>query len=169
MKVSASEGFSLIEVLVAIFVLSVGILAASGLYLTALQTAQHSKMQTQATHLAVEIAEVIRMLSPSERTRISSRETCKDDTTACNMQVGASVELAALLQRVPRDLPGGQVVLCRDDTPWDTGRASLRWECASDTSTHLLPFVVKIGWHQKDRRAADEGAPRIALQIATVQ
>lgn len=169
MKVSANKGFSLVEVLVAIFVLSVGVLAASGMYLTALRTAQQSKMQTQATHLAVEIAETVRMLAPAGRLQIVSHETCKDDTAACNALAVMSPELAMLLQRVPRDLPGGQVVLCRDDMPWDAGRASLRWECASEAGTLHIPLVVKIGWHQKDKRDVQENTPRIALQIASVQ
>ena len=166
MKVSANKGFSLVEVLVAIFVLSIGVLAASGMYLTALQTAQHSKMQTHATHLAVEIAETVRMLSPARRFEIASHETCKGDT-ACSALAGVSTELTTLLQRVSRELPGGEVVLCRDDMPWDTGRASLRWECASEASAPHLPFVVKIGWHQKNN--AQEDIPRIALQIASFQ
>src|SRR5690606_29049477 len=60
MKASTENGFSLIEVLVAVFVLAVGVIGAAGMQLAALRTSQQSSFQTRALHLAAEMADVMR-------------------------------------------------------------------------------------------------------------
>src|SRR5690606_15894095 len=57
---NGENGFSLIEVLVAVFVLAVGVIGAAGMQLAALRTTQQSSFQTRALHLAAEMADYMR-------------------------------------------------------------------------------------------------------------
>ena len=56
---STEHGFSLIEVLISVFVLAVGVIGAAGMQLTALRTTQQSVFQTKALHLATEMLSLI--------------------------------------------------------------------------------------------------------------
>jgi type IV pilus assembly protein PilV len=54
------EGFTLIEALVALLVLSIGLLGVAALQLTALQNNNNALFRSQATYLAYDIADRIR-------------------------------------------------------------------------------------------------------------
>lgn len=57
---SASRGFSMIELLVALMVLSIGMLGIAALMVTSMRNAQSANQRTQAVNLAYEITDVIR-------------------------------------------------------------------------------------------------------------
>lgn len=57
---SQSKGFSMIEILVAILVLSVGLLGMAALMATSMRNAHSANQRTQATNLAYEIVDSIR-------------------------------------------------------------------------------------------------------------
>ncbi|MES2933828.1 MAG: type IV pilus modification protein PilV, partial [Pseudomonadota bacterium] len=61
MKQYKQTGFTLIEVLVSVFVLALGVIGAAGMQLTAMSTSQQSGSQTLALQLATELAENMRM------------------------------------------------------------------------------------------------------------
>lgn len=178
MKVSAENGFSLIEVLIALFVLAVGVIGAAGMQLAALRTSQQSVFQTRALHLAVEMAERMRAnvgqmkltdsanpylhidhqsSSPSHLT--ASLHDCYGSNAECSAAQLAQFEIAEWLQRIDSELPGGRVRVCRDTSPWNEGGRHFNWDCsASDTSSeneteseNTGSLVIKIGWQEKNQ------------------
>jgi len=54
------NGFSLIEVLIAVFVLALGVIGVAGMQLTAMRTSQQSAFQTTAVELPAEMADKMR-------------------------------------------------------------------------------------------------------------
>lgn len=152
MTASANDGFSLIEVLVSIFVLTVGVLASSALHLTALQTAQHSALQTRALHLAVELAEHMQ----------AHAMPLMPENGGLVFDTG---EAGEWLQRIRRELPDGRALVCRDASPWNEAGSRLTWDCLPDGMHGEGPLVIKIGW--RDRAQADSAAdvPRVALAV----
>ena len=62
-KNSGTRGFTLIEVLVALAIFSIGILAVASLQIQSVNLNAKARMQTEATNLAVECLERLKMLS----------------------------------------------------------------------------------------------------------
>ena len=154
MVLIARNGFSLIEILVSLFVLASGALGALALHMAALQTAQQSALQTHALHLATELAE-----------RIGGNRIAVAGGMAEGNLSGsgdAQTEIAAWQQRVESELPGGRGYICHDAAPWDVSMQRLRWECTSGAA----PLVIKIGWQDKGLSNAESGdSPRLALTV----
>lgn len=190
MKASTENGFSLIEVLVAVFVLAVGVIGAAGMQLAALRTSQQSSFQTRALHLAAEMAEAMRAnvgqmkradagnayLHVDYRAAANaappvSAVSCYGIDAQCNADELAQFEIAEWLRRLATALPGGRARICRDATPWDEGGQRFRWECTAAQGHALASIVIKIGWrerHADGRLLHEDGgdAPGIALLVA---
>jgi len=82
-----AAGFTLIEVLIAVFVLAIGILGIAGLQIFAKQNSYDAIQRTTASHLATSIAERIRMNPQAAGDYVSSTEPVAATTTApstCN-------------------------------------------------------------------------------------
>ena len=169
MVMSSNQGFSLIEVLVSVFILTVGVIAASSLHLTALHTSQQSSLQTKAVHLAVELAESMRadLFSLTEQVVMSAHDhDCASSTEACHAYTFSSDEIGVWRQRVAEELPGGQAQICQDAEPWDSSREKLRWACASPPASTKGALVIKIGWRDKSEgNDASTDAPKLALVV----
>lgn len=100
------RGFTLIEVLVALLVLSIGLLGLAALQITSLQFNTDSYARTQATLLAYDILDRMRANSAAVSTgkydassstvsaKISAYNTCKASTCACNTSACDSDNLA---------------------------------------------------------------------------
>ncbi len=195
MKVSTEEGFSLIEVLVSIFVLAVGVIGAAGMQLAALHTSQQSQFQTRALHLAAEMADrmranVAQMKLSDEANpylRIDHRSSamgmepasasdCYGSHAQCDAQQLAQFEIIEWLQRITTELPSGRARVCRDTLPWDAAGQQFDWECrsSSEAPEHATSgsVIIKIGWKEKSHEEksgheqGDADTPRIALLVA---
>jgi type IV pilus assembly protein PilV len=158
-KLRRASGFSLIEVLVAIVVLSFGLLGMVGLQAGALQNNREARLQSVAVDLARELAEMMRgnkevaaqttgnpyvgdfsakPLAPAAPSScLSVGSSCADRTQV------AHAELTEWLARVDANLPGARVTVCRDSTPYDAAGLP-QWACTADAGTDV--FAVKIGW-----------------------
>lgn len=115
------NGFSLIEILVSIFLLSIGLLGAANLQIKSLQLSQSAYLRTQATILAYDIAD--RMRSNPEGVKnnhylqsAATFNTCISPT-GCSAKKMARHDLQDWQQNVARILPDGSGVLCIDSTP----------------------------------------------------
>ena len=156
----AVAGFSLVEVLVSIVVLSFGLLGMVGMQAAALQSNRDSRAQSAAVFLARELAETIRgnkaegiklpASNPyvgafSSPLAVGAPSYCLNvavGTTACTGSGDvANAQMAEWLNRVDAELPGARVAVCFDSDPFDSaGRP--RWAC-NGTGDIL---VIKMGW-----------------------
>lgn len=179
-------GFSLIEVLVALFVLALGVIGVAGMQLAALRTAQQSAFQTGALELASEMADAMRAngkqmtlddsqnpflkvdyQSASGRAPIAPRMLCYGGTADCGAGDLAQFDIYEWESRVKATLPNGRVRICRDDMPWDRITRSLSWGCDPSAGS----VVIKIGWRAKNPDgsftvdAGQQFPPQLALTV----
>ena len=178
-----SAGFSLVEVLISIVVMSFGMLAMVGLQASALQSNREARMQSTATGLARELAEKMRgnhdvaILTASnpylgDFAHPMSATTpvyCYGVGQNCDVAGGtelakatqvANAEMTEWLARVDDTLPGGRVLVCFDSTPFDAS-GNPQWGCTNTGDT----AVVKIGW---TRGSTDRTSTATALEKATI-
>jgi type IV pilus assembly protein PilV len=177
---TAQYGFSLIEVLISIIILSFGLLGMVGLQSAAIQANRDARLQSTAVTLARELAEMMRgnkdialltannpyfgyfnttplaAASPSYCLNVASRTTPCASTTAI-----ANAQMTEWLARINAELPGAVVRVCIDSQPFTSGLPT--WTCTS-TGTGATA-VIKIGWTRGSTDRSLEGAA--ALERAT--
>jgi type IV pilus assembly protein PilV len=168
MKKANQTGFTLIEVLVSVLVLTAGIIGTAGLQLTALRTAQQTAYQTAAIQLVSEIADKMRANSGHFRHDDEVNpfvdleyEAAVDPLPSmvkachaadCNAEELANFEIDEWKSRISAALPGGRIRICRDEHPWDTSTGRFKWDCTpAPDDTKISSLVIKIGWHGKGR------------------
>ncbi len=162
-------GFSLVEVLIALFVLAIGVIGSTGLQATALQTAQDSSYQTAALQLATEMAQHLRALeqvaSPTASTfsgfqldfQSNTPSRALPATAGCYQSTCTTSDLHTLylsdwLYRLDQALPAARLRVCQDAAPWNVTQSSLDWHCTASLSTEVTaPTVIKIGWQARQR------------------
>jgi type IV pilus assembly protein PilV len=184
-RVRLAGGFTLLEVLVALFVLAIGVLGAAATQLAALRTRHQSSLMSNGVQLASALADSMRanvepMRAPdSANPYLLHYDAASDGAPSpagpsCHAGAGCSAaqladaDLHQLKQSLFAGFPGGRVVVCRDSAVWDAGRGALRWTCGG--AAHE-PIVIKLGWRSNDAGGADarddagEFAPSIALAL----
>ena len=175
-------GFSLLEVLISIVILSFGLLGMVGLQAAALQANREARTQSTATSLARELAELMRgnedvalsavnpylvnLIAPLTLTTASY---CLNvaNTTACTPIQIANAQMTEWLARVNSGLPGARVLVCLDSAPFDSNGVP-RWNC---TTTGTDPTtVIKMGWTRgvTDRSATGNNALDLANAATSV-
>jgi type IV pilus assembly protein PilV len=121
----SQAGFTLVEVLVALIVLSIGMLGIAALYLDTLRASRQALVRTQAVTLAADIADRIR----SNRTTANAYDcggTCEEDEG-----VGLAVEdINAWRTAVEAQLPGGA--------------ASITYTAAAPNAPDV--YIVSLSW-----------------------
>lgn len=156
------SGFTLIEVLVAILILSIGVLGASGMQFAALQANKEARNQAVGVRYAQELSERMRANrliftsatgnpyikewaspeSPPSAPKDCAKDVCSDPADV------AAWDRADLIKRISQDngLPGARLVVCSDTNPYDD-KGVPRWECGSGANGALF---IKLGWTQAD-------------------
>ncbi len=158
------EGFTLLEVLVAVLVLSFGLLGIAGLLLATVQNNTVAAQRTTATFLAQDMADRIRSninstkpLTPGPPNQFianpdyydynsqGTNANCYGSTPTGNCasaQAVAQRDLFIWNQQIAASLPGGQGVVCQDLTP-DDGISFAANQCDKNSTS---PWVIKIFW-----------------------
>ncbi len=172
-------GFSLLEVLIAFVILSLGLLGAVGMQASAMQSNKETRNQTVAASLARELADKMRgnhgiaiktaaadnpyLLSAtldnsSTLAFTAPAENCF--TTACSSAVAvATWDMADWQNRLQNALPDPRFVICFDKTPFDAdGKA--KWACTNDGDISVL----KLAWTNNDTK----GELKLSSAAATV-
>jgi type IV pilus assembly protein PilV len=98
-----ARGFTLVEVLVALLVLSVGMLGIAALYLDSLRASRAALYRTQAVTLASDIADRIR----ANRTPIDAYDCSGECVAGTGGNAVAILDINAWLANIQRELPGG--------------------------------------------------------------
>jgi type IV pilus assembly protein PilV len=173
----AERGFSLLEVLVGIVVLSFGLLGAVGLHAYGLQANREARLQSAGVQLARELAELMRANKDvAIRTAVNNNPYLIDYpshpfTTTANCFTArcdsaedlARWDVATWLEHLNDEangLPGARVLVCFDSTPFDAAGMP-QWECSNTGGL----VVIKIGW---TRGSTDRSATgTAALERAT--
>lgn len=159
-----SSGFSLIEVLVSVVVLSFGLLGMAGMQAASLQSNREARLQSSAVVLARELAEMIRgnklagilpaatnpymgsFSSPLAATTPAyclsvSATACTGATPVAIATAIGNAQMTEWLARVDAELPGARVDICVDSAPFDASGLP-RWACTAAGGV----VVLKIGW-----------------------
>lgn len=178
----AQSGFSLVEVLISIVILSFGMLAMVGLQASALQANREARMQSTAASLARELAEKLRgnhdiaMLATgnpylgdfSSPMANATPAYCYAAGQNCDVAAGtesakatllANGEMTEWLARVDDTLPQGRVVVCFDATPFNAS-GTPQWGCSNSGDI----AVIKMGW---TRGSTDRTPTSTTLDKAT--
>jgi type IV pilus assembly protein PilV len=186
-----SSGFTLLEVLVAVLVLSFGLLGIAGLLLASVQNNSVSTQRTTATFLAQDMAD--RMRSNINATKVSDINGVAQTayylsadvdantncfgiaSTGCNSrQAVAARDLFVWRQQIRESLPGGTGIVCRDSTPDDGIRGDLIANATAnlghgcDLDAGDSPWVIKIFWQVRAVEDAASNASTARVQRYTL-
>ena len=173
-------GFSLIEVLVSIVVLSFGLLGMVGMQAAALQSNREARLQSTGVVLARELADMIRgnkaigILQTSNPYLVSDQSPLAATTESYCLNVAAtsgcttateiaSAEMTEWLARVDAELPGARVVSCFDAAPFNTSGIPT-WSCTAGTGAAI---VIKLGWTRGSTNKSNTGAQALELASGT--
>lgn len=161
MRRKQQDGLTLVEVLVALFVLALGVVGASAAELAAQRTRQQSALISEAARLAASLAARMRANAPvSGRPDASnpyldfSYDAQADGAPAggascfgpgaCDPPALAAFDLHETRLAVHGRFPGGRIAVCRDAAPWDGAQQRYRWACSGGAGA---PVAIKVGWH----------------------
>ncbi len=164
MHTKPEHGFSLIEVLVAVFVLAIGVLGTAGSQLAASQTRQHTGLMSAGVHLASSLAD--RMRANAQQMQGGGGPYLFDYDAldgppsapgalcfagaACGSGAMAAFDIYEVQKAVHAGFPGGRVKVCRD-----VSGGKLSWQCGGGAGA---PLVIKLGWRTRSDQPGEESA-----------
>ncbi len=145
-----ARGFSLIEALVTLVVLSVGMLALANLQLQTLVDTRTASMRNFAALMAYNLADQVRSnetavangtFNPPKNTPVAACFA----TAGCTPDQMATTAYASWLEDIKTSMPGGDGIICIDSTPND-GTSAADPKC--DNADKKAPYVIKIWWRE---------------------
>ena len=177
MQRSLSRGFTLLETLVAMFVLALGVVGAAATQVSSARLRQQAALESEAVQLAASLG---------ARMRVNAHQMALPDganpylnfeydaaggapaapprqcfgSADCDPAGMAAFDLYETARIVHGAFPGGRIAVCRDDAS-----ATSDWTCAGGSGA---PVVVKLGWRAPLRagEAASEAKPFVTLVVA---
>ncbi|HFD11294.1 MAG TPA: type IV pilus modification protein PilV [Crenotrichaceae bacterium] len=139
------SGFTMVEFLVSILVLSIGLIGLAGLQVTSLRDNSRAYMRSQASVLASDLADRVRANPTINYTTVTASENTGCLTTAgCSATQMAQQDLFEWNNNLPSELTSGEGVICFDSTPND-GTSAASAACDGMGAT----FAIKIWWQDK--------------------
>lgn len=166
------RGFSLIEVLVTLVILTFGLLGVAGLQATSLRSTVESASRGMAVRLANDMADRMRLepVQAGAYVAAAAGDQSQADSSRCYSSTGCqgadrvTATVGEWQRLLAARLPGGEGIVCRDASPQDgSGRATAA--CSGGAND---PLVVKVWWRGRalERNAAANGT--LTLRFATV-
>ena len=165
------SGFSLIEILISLVVLSIGLLGLGGLQLTSLQSTNNAHFRTTASLFATELADRMR-LNPSavanalyegEVTRIicsseANVKSCDGDDLCSSSEAAAyDLNITACGRTLGSERSGG--VFYQLPSP------ALSIDCGTATCTSGIEHTITIGWNEVDDHDEGTGAQARSYEL----
>lgn len=149
------RGSTLIEVLIALLVLSFGMMGMAGVQSVSLRGNQAAYFRTQATSLSMDIIERMRAnltgVGAGAYNNVAGSATASCFTTAgCTNTQMADQDINDWLAQVTALLPGGTAVVCLD-SGGDDGTAAA-FACDNTGAT----YAIKIWWDDNRDGTANE-------------
>lgn len=175
------SGFSILEVLIAIIILSIGMLGAVGMQASAMQANKETRNQAAAATLGRELAEKMRGNHTVAIKTVAADNPYIFDATLSGTIATPSVncftagcpthkdaatwDVADWQGRVQAALPTPRVKVCFDKNPFDSA-GKPRWACTDDGDV----TVLKMSWTRSNTAgtlefAASTGIPVIVIPL----
>ena len=164
------SGFSLVEVLISIVILSFGLLGMVGLQASSIKANREARLQSVGTTFAKELGEMMRgnLVESSKPTATNpylvaaagaamapaTRSYCLAVGQTCATTAAiANAQLTDWLARVSAELPGARVRVCYDSQPFD-GSGDPQWACTDSSPNGTI--MIKIGWTRASTNSASK-------------
>lgn len=158
MMISNQKGYGLIEVLVAVLVLAIGLLGLAGLQTQSLRFNNEAYFRTQATLLAMDMADRLRSNFETARTSPGSYTFAKTEavptsvtdctSTGCSPSELAQYDFKEWKERALSLLPGAQVAVTPESggtaTPWQSYTIEIEYNSTESSGGQLFQYRVKI-------------------------
>lgn len=159
------HGFTLIEVLVAILVFAIGLLALAGLQLQTLRYAHSAGLRTIATTQASSLADMVRANKAGNYKELGEAEEGESAASCfaaagCTPQEMARLDVSLWNESNAAVLPGGIGTICIDSTPNDGTSAAPA--CDNEAGA---PYVIKIWWSDDRSANADLNTTRFVTSF----
>lgn len=154
-----AKGFTLLEVLIAVIVFSIGLLGIASLQMAGLRYTHASQLRSVATLQAQTIADKMYANGPSVYGDDKNYDASGGmpgsygmdcDVVACSTAELADFDLVNWNQDNANLLPGGDGIVCLDATP-DDG-VSGDWQCDGNGDV----YAIKVQWTDRAVTAEDE-------------
>ena len=143
-----SRGFTLVEVLIALVIMSIGMLGIAGLYLHGIQAGRTSVFRHHAITLAGDIADRIRA-NPMAGVNYQAAGQdfgCVDGTVNCTATQMAQTDIAVWDAQAANILPAGQVgiVYTNVANAPDTYQITITWSEANALATPTYAVTIPV-------------------------
>jgi len=145
--IRGGRGFSLIEVLIALIILSVGMLGIAGLYVQSMQAGRTSMFRHNAVTIAGDIADRIRA-NPAAGTAYAATagadNSCVNGGISCSPAQMAAHDISLWQEQADDSLPNGTVTVTHDgDLVLPSYEIKVGWDepGESPTFTIVIPVV----------------------------
>lgn len=151
-----SSGFTLIEVLVTLIVMSVGLLSLAGLQVIGLRSNHSAYLRSQATIQSYDIMDRMRVNmdairdgqyhQPTVAGSGGAENSSCETTTGCAPAEMAAHDLFRWNQAIADVLPGGIGVVCIDSTPDDGNTTNPLCDNIGAGNPRTAVYTIKIWW-----------------------
>lgn len=142
---SFNTGFTMVEFLVSIVVLSIGLIGLAGMQLTSLRDNSRAYMRSQASILASDLADRVRANPTTNYTTVAASENSScSNAPGCSASEMAQHDLFEWNTKLPIELNNGAGLICIDSTPNDGANAG-----SADCDGLGNNFVIKIWWQDE--------------------
>ena len=141
------SGFSLVEVLIALVVTSVGMLGIAGLYVESLQAGRTSSFRVNAVALASDVADRIRAnpTAGSDYQLVGGNNNCVLGNVDCTPTQMAANDIDLWQTQADDTLPNGTVVITFDDTVEpSTYTIDVSWDEAGEATRPSYSIVIPV-------------------------
>jgi len=128
---SKQRGFTLLEALISLVILSIGMLGVAGLFFEGLKSSRTAVYRTTAIYLASDMADRIRANpeASAEYAKAGASSGCVSTTKTCSRAEMAADDIFLWKKEVTSQMPGGTTatITYTAGTPTDTYVISLAW------------------------------------------
>lgn len=149
--ISKAAGYNLLEMLVALLVISVGLLGVTSLQLKGQQVNHLSYVRTQATYLAYDFMDRIRANKDSKNGIYATAGNCSTvpsfrdcESQTCTWNDVAQYDLAKWCGLVQQTLPEGKAECCKWDASNFQYTFSIQWTEKDDEPPQNISWTLML-------------------------
>ena len=166
-------GFSLIEILISLLILSIGMLGLGGLQLSSLKSANNAHFRTVASLAATDLIDRMRSNPTAVQNNLYTAtlgiEHCETSlTTVCEVGVECTAEELATydLYRVNCGVSAGMYQT--GGVQYDLPQASLTIGCAIPPCSTGQDHTIRVGWQESDNDDNDTAAQDRSYELSFI-